>query len=285
MVQKITEKKNIIIPDYLSLTTHQLAIGFTETDTIFSTASGFIFIHNEKYYLITNWHNVTGRNHQTGESLSDNHAGIPNIFLTYIRIKNGNGQSRLEKIFLYEDDEMTIPKWLVHPEHNEKVDVVAIELNVKDELVYSAINKSDFDNKIAPEVGDDCFIIGYPFEEFRYLGLPIWKRASISTEPTINEDQLPKLLVDTATRPGLSGSPVIYQRVGVHNITEGILSNETMFGRIRGFLGIYSGRIGKGEFHAQLGIVWKKKVIEEIIDGQKIGNIEFQTKTKDNGSK
>jgi len=279
----MTESKNIIKPDYLSLTTHQLAIGFTETDIIFSTGTGFIFIYNDKYYLITNWHNVTGRNPQTGEPLSEKHAGIPNIFLTYIRIKNGNGQAKLEKIFLYEDEEMTKPKWFVHPDHKEKIDVVAIELNSNDEVVYSAINKSDFDNNIPPEVGDDCFIIGYPFEDFRYLGLPIWKRASISTEPTVNEDQLPKILVDTATRPGLSGSPVIYQRTGIHNMTDGLLSDDSLIGRIRGFLGVYSGRIGKGEIHAQLGIVWKSKVIEEIIIGQTRGNIEFQTGKKNNG--
>lgn len=279
----MTESKNIIKPDYLSLTTHQLAIGFTETDIVFSTATGFIFICNDKYYLVTNWHNVTGRNPETGEPLSEKHAGIPNIFLTYIRINNGNGQAKLEKIFLYEDEEMTKPKWLIHPDHKEKIDVVAIELNSNEELVYSAINESDFNNHIPPEVGDDCFIIGYPFEDFRYLGLPIWKRASISTEPTVNEDQLPKILVDTATRPGLSGSPVIYQRTGVHNMTNGLLSKNTLIGRIRGFLGVYSGRIGKGEIHAQLGIVWKSKVIEEIIIGQTRGNIEFQTGKKNSG--
>lgn len=272
----MTELKNIIKPDPLSLTTHQLAIGFKETETIFSTATGFIFTCKDKYYLITNWHNVTGRNPQTGEPLSENHAGIPNIFLTYFRVKNGNGQSMLERILLYEDEEMTKPKWLVHPEYKEKVDVVAIELKSNDELMYSAINKSDFDNNIPPEVGDDCFIIGYPFDGFRYLGLPIWKKASISTEPTVNEDRLPKILVDTATRPGLSGSPVIYQRTGIHNMADGIPSDDTMIGRIRGFLGIYSGRIGKGEIHAQLGIVWKSKVIEQIIIGQKRGSIEFQ---------
>ncbi len=278
----MTEPKNIIKPDYLSLTTHQLAIGFTETDIIFSTATGFVFTCNDKYYLITNWHNVTGRNPLTGEPLSEKHAGIPNIFFTYVRIKNGNGKANLEKIHLYEDEEMTKPKWFVHPYLKEKIDVVAIELKPTDELVYSAINNSDFDNKIPPEVGDDCFIIGYPFEDFRYLGLPIWKRASISTEPTVNEDQLPKILVDTATRPGLSGSPVIYQRIGIHNITEGLLSDDSLIGRIRGFLGVYSGRIGKDEIHAQLGIVWKSIVIEEIINGQIRGNIEFQTGRKNN---
>lgn len=278
----MTEPKNIIKPDYLSLTTQQLEIGFTETGIIFSTATGFIFSYNDKYYLITNWHNVTGRNPLTGEPLSDKHAGIPNIFSTYLRIKNGNEQAQLEKISLYEDMEMTQPKWLVHPVHREKVDVVAIELEIKKELIYSSINTSDFYNNIPPEIGDDCFIIGYPFEDSRHLGLPIWKRASIATEPTVNEDQLPKILVDTATRPGLSGSPVVYQRTGVHNVKHRVLSDDCIIGRIRGFLGVYSGRIGIGEIHAQLGIVWKSKVIEEIIIGQIRDDIEFQTGKKKN---
>lgn len=270
------ESKNIIKPDYLSLITHQLAIAFSETGIIFSYATGFIFHYNDKYFLITNWHNVTGHNPQTGEPLSERHAGLPNIFVTYIRIKNGNGQANLQKIFLYEDDEMTQPKWLVHPFLKEKIDVVAIELDSNENLEYSAINKSDFDSDIPPEVGDDCFIIGYPFDGFRYLGLPIWKRGSIATEPSVNEDQLPKILVDTATRPGLSGSPVVYQRTGVHKMKNGEFTDDSLIGTIRGFLGVYSGRIGKGEIHAQLGIVWKSKIIEEIIIGQTRGDIEFQ---------
>lgn len=278
----MTESKNIINPDYLSLTTLQLAIGFTETNIIFSTATGFIFKYDDKYYLITNWYNVTGRNPQTNEPLSESHLGIPNVILTYVRIKNGNGQSKLETIFLYEDIEMTKPKWLVHPVYKEKVDVIAIELNINEEFIYLPINESNFENNILPEVGDDCFVLGYPFEELRYLGLPIWKKASISSEPSLNEEQLPKILIDTATRPGLTGAPVIYQRNGIHNLKDGVLSNDTIIGRIRGFLGVYSGRIGKGEIHAQLGIVWKSKVIEEIIIGQQNDDNGFQTSLSNN---
>lgn len=269
-------QKNIINPDYLSRTTQQLAIGFEETGTIFSTASGFIYKLNERTFLITNWHNVTGRHAETGETLSE-HAGIPNFIYTYFRIKNGDGSSQRETIYLYEDDEMTKPKWLVHPTYKERVDVVAIELTTSDEFVYSPINSTRFDG-VEPYVGDDCFVIGYPFEEFRYLGLPIWKKASIATEPSVNEDQLPKTLIDTATRPGLSGSPVIYRSNGVHNTKDGKLTSDSIIGTVCGFLGVYSGRIGKGEIHAQLGIVWKKNVIDEIINGNVFGDTEFQKK-------
>lgn len=275
----MTKKLNIIKPDSLSLATQQIAIGFEETDTIFSTGSSFFYEYNERIFLITNWHNITGRNPVSGLPLSKNHAGIPDFFITYLRLKQQSGHSELHKIKLYSDDDMTKPLWLIHPEHKQKVDVVALEIKQDKKYLYSSINKADFDEDIPPEVGDECFVIGYPFEDFRYLGLPIWKKASIATEPTVNEDQLPKLLIDTATRPGLSGSPVVYQRIGIHKVgSDGQLKNESLIGRIRGFLGIYSGRIGKGEIQAQLGIVWKEKVILEIIEGNLTSDIEFQKK-------
>lgn len=273
---------NIIEPDFLSLTTQQLSIGFSETNTLFSTASGFLYKYQDKIFLITNWHNVSGQNPNTGESLSS-HGGIPDVFLTYLRLKNENGSSLLQKIFLYADEEMSSPKWLVHPIHKENVDVVAIELEKSDKFAYYSIDEGNFDDSILPKIGDDCFVIGYPFEDLRYIGLPVWKKASIATEPTVNEDKMPKILVDTATRPGLSGSPVIYQRSGIHNMINGILNNDTILGTIRSLLGVYSGRIGKGEIHAQLGIVWKKKVINEIIEGNTFGNIEFQKGKVENG--
>ncbi len=278
-IYQIMQKKNIIKPDYLSRITQQIAIALDETGTVFSTASAFFYEYKERLFLITNWHNATGRNPNNGEPLSDNHAGIPDIFVTYFRLKEGNGRAQLNKIHLYSDDNMMKPKWLIHPKYKEKVDVIAIEINKEEKYEYFVINNADFEENIPPEVGDECFVIGYPFKDFRYLGLPIWKKASIATEPSVNEDQLPKILIDTATRSGLSGSPVVYQRVGIHETNmDGQLTKDSLIGRIRGFLGIYSGRIGKGEIHAQLGIVWKERVIQEIIEGGMKSDIEFQKK-------
>jgi hypothetical protein len=50
----------------------------------------------------------------------------------------------------------------------------------------------------------------------------------------------------------------------------GVMGSEVI-GRIRNFMGIYSGQIGKDELKAQLGIVWKARVIEEIIDAKALG--------------
>jgi hypothetical protein len=163
---------------------------------------------------------------------------------------------------------MQNPLWLEHPIHKQNVDVVAIKLNqeVIDSHKLFAINKISFDEE-KEEVADEAFVVGYPFNDTTYLQMPIWKKASIASEPDINIEQLPKFLIDTATRSGLSGSPVIMQRIGVHGMVDGKMVATSSIGRIRKFSGIYSGRIGDDELKAQLGIVWKARVIDEIIDG------------------
>ena len=45
----------------------------------------------------------------------------------------------------------------------------------------------------------------------------------------------------------------------------------SMIGRIRNFIGVYSGRMGRDELQAQLGIVCKARVIEEILQAKQIG--------------
>jgi hypothetical protein len=46
-------------------------------------------------------------------------------------------------------------------------------------------------------------------------------------------------------------------------------------GEGRRFLGVYSGRVGDDSFKAQLGIVWKPSVIEEIIQAAMVGTSSF----------
>jgi hypothetical protein len=41
------------------------------------------------------------------------------------------------------------------------------------------------------------------------------------------------------------------------------------------FVGVYSGRLGHGELEAQLGIVWKAKAVDEVVQGQTKGKSSF----------
>jgi len=175
---------------------------------------------------------------------------------------------------------MLEPAWYEHPVFGRDVDVVALPLSTEicTKYRFFPINSIGFDTQYKEEVSDDAFIVGYPFPEMTYAQLPIWKRASIASEPDIDVDRLPKMLVDTATRPGLSGSPVIMKRVGIHGVSSGKLSDDSSFGQIRNFIGVYSGRVGHDELKAQLGVVWKARVITEIIAGRTFGTLTLSSR-------
>ena len=58
------------------------------------------------------------------------------------------------------------------------------------------------------EIGMEVFILGYPFE-IKPPAYPVWKRGSIASEPQLALLTTDYMLVDTASRPGMSGAPVI----------------------------------------------------------------------------
>ena len=248
-------------------------MGFMPTDTVFANGTGFIYQQDDRVYLITNWHNVTGRDPASGVCLSKTLA-TPDTITTYFRHPYQVGMGRREHLKLYRDDAMREPAWFEHPTFGREVDVVALPLanQLRSKYRLFPINAIEFDSGFKEEVADDAFVVGYPFADMTYASLPIWKRASLASEPDIDLDRLPKMLIDTATRPGLSGSPVIMQRVGLHG-KSAVLSSDTIIGRIRNFVGVYSGRIGNDELKAQLGIVWKARVISEILSAKKLGEI------------
>lgn len=269
--------------DSLSLCSHYLRMKFEETNTLLATGTGFIYEYNDQYFLITNGHNLTGVNPETNKKLSQ-HGGFPTIITTKARIIVESDKKRMGSfdftIDLYDDDDFIKPRWLIHPKHGYNVDVIALPIefkkNINEEIKLFPINRFEFDKSFIPEVSDDVFILGFPLDINGGKDLPIWKKGTIATEVGIDIDGLPKILIDTATRSGMSGSPVIYRRTGYHKSPTNNIKDD-IFGTIRDFLGIYSGRIGaEDNFKSQLGIVWKKNVIQEILEGNVNGTIEFQ---------
>lgn len=108
-------------------------------------------------------------------------------------------------------------------------------------------------------LGEDCFIIGYPRGLSGDGRTPIWKRATIASEPNNTYKGDLVFLVDTATREGMSGSPVFLVR------REAALSDRNRRGideeKKEKLIGVYSGRIGADELGVQLGIVWSVEML------------------------
>lgn len=263
---------NMIDPG--SLVTSRLRFFYRETEL--GSGTGFFTKYQGKVFLITNWHNVTGRNTETLQPISER-GGIPDRMKILIGCRGHVGEWGELEIPLYKDmhenDPPEAPVWLEHAvPRRPQIDVVAIPIDVPD---WAEVRTSDTVNtapKMLLRVSTDVFVLGYPREISGGRGFPIWKRASIATEPDIDLDG-PKMLIDTATREGMSGGPVI---AVAHRGFE-VKSNMFIATSDHGyrFVGVYSGRLGSDEMKAQLGIVWKARVVDEILQVPIAGTSSF----------
>lgn len=96
-------------------------------------------------------------------------------------------------------------------------------------------------------------------------GLPIWKRATVASNPEFGWNRKEMFLIDCASREGMSGAPAIfYNRKGQLHLgsTTHLLGKPACL-----FHGIYVGREKADSlFEAQIGRVWRRSVIDSIID-------------------
>jgi hypothetical protein len=233
-----------------------------------SKGTCFFIFRNDKTFLITNWHIASGQSPTTKEYLGY-YAVSPDVLI--VKIYKNQDILELVDFEVRLIDEEGNKLWLEHPKERENIDVVAIQVDIpNDKLVFSPETFIEpFNKTTSVLVGKDVFILGYPFGLNGDDIFPIWKRGSIASEPIVNIGGLPKLFIDTATRPGMSGSPVIYiekRQIGIGDADPGT-PNAKFSNRLMQIVGVYSGRIGADdELKAQLGIVWKFDIINEIIN-------------------
>lgn len=260
------ENENVIPIDVYSLTACLVKLMVDENEL----ATGTCFFHkkNEQVYLITNRHNVTVRHNETNQCLSPTLA-VPNkLKLNLLKKDSLEWGSFIVKILDQDDN----PLWIEHPIYKDKIDVVAIPVEVPEEYEFVFVLIEDaaepYNEHTTFEVGEEIFILGYPLG-INAGGLPLWKRASVASEPNLKIDGLPKFLIDTASRPGMSGSPVILKKrrpltIGSTGDDGGLKVESRNFNK---FIGIYSGRLFASEKNdAQIGIVWKSQLVDEIVN-------------------
>jgi Trypsin-like peptidase domain len=221
-----------------------------------STGTAFVCESRKGPVLVTNWHNVTGRNPQTKQPLSKT-AGIPDT----IRIVH-NHTARLGQ-WIQKAEPLFVngrPRWIEHPTLGDKADFVALPLTDLQDVKlfpYDLIGGP----AIAINPAEPISVVGFPFGIQGGGSLAVWATGFVASEPQIDFNDLPIFLIDCRTRPGQSGSAVIMHRNGGAVTLEG--GNSAIFGGpVTKFQGIYSGRIND---QSDLGIVWKSKSISELI--------------------
>jgi hypothetical protein len=239
-------------------------------DTCAATGTAFFYKSEEGLFLITNWHNVTGVNAATGQPLHKMGMLPTSIRVHYKQLVEKNGSKYIKSnhitIPLYYDD---LPIWLEHS-LRENVDVVAIKLAPAafEGFANEAINLIEQELRLTLDAGMECFILGFPEGIIGPAKTPIWKRGSVASEPY---DGRVYYYVDSATRKGMSGSPVIGRHSGFISFGGAPVSDDSVIGTVEKFIGIYSGRVGDDALGYQLGMVWKVDVLQDILSGNTKG--------------
>lgn len=233
-----------------------------------SNATCFLYTLDDKVFLVTNWHVLSGKNfinNRYSDELLEPSGAVPEFILFHSR--NLSQEWRLP---LFDEDGAT--KWRFS--RTEDVDIAFIALSQSDcamlqQLGWNIpISNSLGLQDLAMNVCDDVFVVGYPFGKrasMSYLA-PIFKRGTLATNLNFSYlENRPSFIVDTTSRPGMSGSPVVAIRNGAYWLENGsLIMNGTIGMR---FLGIYSGRIdgNRGE-ESCLGLVWQKSLIDALIN-------------------
>ncbi len=247
-------------------------------DTALNTATGFFWKHKNQAYLITNWHVLSGRNPFTGKILNQGYTPSKiNCYGTSLESKNGQisiGRTRLTITFgPHMEKTLEKPPMLA----GSPVDIAAIMF--PNELLFGRdesrtgfvganaascfINENN--QRILTQAGDDCFILGYPLQNYTGGMFPIWKRGSIASDVSFGVDNRPMFLVDAATTSGMSGSPILRRATTITANNQGISAIQEF--HIYEFIGVYAGRLQNKELLAtNLGYAWYQILIPDVIN-------------------
>lgn len=269
---------------HFSLTTAPIQVFDSQGNTLSTATSFFYEASGSELFLITNWHVVTGRCPSKPSHSKDGRVPC----LAKIKVHNKQEKAGDENSIVSSDiselhipinsEEGNDPKWLEHPVHKFKVDVVGIHLGklskIRETHTLNVVNKwKEYTEGYEPDAMDDVFVIGYPWKlsstAERGGGLPVYKRGCIASDPVVDYRRLPCVLIDCRTTKASSGSPVIASHSGIF-MPDGKMSN-SIFGTVTKFLGVYSGRLTSSDFLesyegeiSEIGIVWKASVLDAI---------------------
>ena len=245
--------KDVVI-DPLSVTSLKLVI--LHDDMEIGVATGFVVDKNNKHYLVTNRHVVLAC------SLDQNPMNIGGwVCANKLRILHNRLNRLGEWLWVLEGlyDEKNNKRWFEHPTLGAGADLVALPLQKTENVHFYALDMELRKTDIQVGPADPVTIIGFPFGLVQQagLGLPVWKTGTVASELDIDYQGKPIFLVDTTSRPGMSGSPVFAVRSGAFRSAEGTLKMQAGGAPIKKFLGVYS----EQNQPAEIGGVWKADVL------------------------
>jgi hypothetical protein len=251
----------------LPVLTYRLPLDLDSAPKMLDQGTGFLVCHEECLYLITNWHVVTGRDPVTNKNVGG-YSSLPEYLEVSFPVLVGEDLYwTTQRLDLY-DTHTRRARWLVHPyapPRDGGTDVIALPIDKEPPSVYAYRLEDAVDpRELSP--GTELSIVGYP------LGVktntPVWSRATVASEPRHGFNDDPVYLVDTRSRPGQSGSPVVAR--DSRSAIDGHRRSDTAEWKLSG---VYSGRV---DTELDLGRVWWPIVIREVLQHMQHDQLYFE---------
>jgi hypothetical protein len=252
---------------------------FSKADVRLKPASGFVVEAGNQYYLITNWHVVSGGQQESRMK--------PYLLKTSVHIYGGAGEKRAplsmgvrKRITVQLYDDNNSPRWIeyrTNDENQHPVDIVALTIQVDlalrlfsgnipgitidrgpwDENTdyrtkVSAIPISALDTDVEYGPPDIVHIIGYPIawepDGADRISSAFWRTSFIASE--IYEPGMRRadtFFIDPCAPAGMTGSPVIGMKKDRMKL-----------------LGVYSD-LSTAEFGANAGLVYGAWLVKKLM--------------------
>lgn len=261
----------------------------TQDNSAFST--GFFYkCKNNDTWLITNWHVLTGRRPDDTGTLIGRAGHSPHSIEVSFYSNKKNHFLAPRSLDLYMNGK---PIWYEY-EVGKGIDIAAIPISFPSGSNQLCIQDycDDFSGFVEP--GIDVTLIGFPFAHGEDIPFPLWKRATIASEPGYLQFGNPQILVDTPGVPGMSGSAVFVSNPGFlieKSLAQQINSGEYSAGDIidklapdslmdttvsLSFVGIYAGSTGDSRFERlNLGRMYSSTFIDLLIQEKRPGHNPF----------
>lgn len=230
--------------------------------------------------MITNWHVLSGRYPNNGQPRHPSLAVPDQCRFTFHELQ---GDQLATHVMTYElnhpEDGSTL--WYQHPTHGQNVDIAALPINSSHVgKAKNLISPSGNDPSMLIDLGQEVFIPGFPLGLAGDGVMAIWKRASVASSLEIGDGVNLKFYVDTATREGMSGSPCVAIANWKYYSLDRSTGKVTVVDRPLSWrlLGVYSGRLNPSDsFEAQIGLVWRDNLIEEVVLTRAAGSYELKS--------
>jgi len=236
-------------------------------DTVISHGSGCFWRHDQRLFLITARHVLSGLS-PFDDSLMSKNGYIPrkiSVFASVLADGKNWERKRIDIEVTKEDKRL----WLEDPEFEVyRTDIAALEIGLaKPAPIFCLNDDTNLFNELLTMVGSDCVIAGYPNTNIDGLMLPIWRRGTIASEPKLPIDGKPLFLVDASTSPGFSGAPVFRRHVGPLPVegTNGTYSIKIDNIVSTWFIGVYAGRLQHKHFGGEVPFVFYGNRLSHIL--------------------